>query len=275
MFLKKILPFLSFRLVGRQRTRRWLTGLFRALDFDLLEVAHHEMGINNYGSVAETGEAYFLRGFLSGKFKNKAVNIFDVGANSGDYSLLLNQVFPSSTIYPFEPNPASFKLLCGATAACKNIRSYSLGLGSGITNGQIYTYKSNPESEHASIIKNVMMELHHPENIATHEIELTDVDSFCERNDIQKIHFMKIDTEGYELEVLKGAAGMIRKGAIEVIQFEFNEMNVYSRVFLKDFYNLLPGYEFYRLSATKLLPLKEYNSCNEIFRYQNIVAMPS
>ncbi len=77
----------------------------------------------------------------------------------------------------------------------------------------------------------------------------------------------------FELEVLKGAAELLKRGAIKIIQFEFNSMNVYSRAFLHDFYCLLPGFEFFRLSADKLIPLNEYHSQNEIFLYQNIIAI--
>ncbi len=83
---------------------------------------------------------------------------------------------------------------------------------------------------------------------------------------------MKLDTEGHELEVLKGATGLISQDAIGVIQFEFNEMNVLSRVFLRDFYRLLEGYYMYRLDSNRLVPLYRYSSENEIFRFQNFVA---
>jgi len=62
---------------------------------------------------------------------------------------------------------------------------------------------------------------------------------------------------------------------IGLIQFEFNELNVLSRVFLKDFYDLLPGYSLYRMDTDRLHPLGDYSPINEIFRYQNILAIPS
>ena len=84
---------------------------------------------------------------------------------------------------------------------------------------------------------------------------------------------LKIDTEGYESEVLKGASRMISNELIDIIQLEFNEMNVISKVFLKDFYNMLPGYNFFRLDSNRLIALNNYNPANEIFLFQNIVAV--
>jgi len=49
-------------------------------------------------------------------------------------------------------------------------------------------------------------------------------------------------------------------------------MNVFSRVFMHDFFELMKGYRFYRLLPHGLLPLKRYIPLTEIFAYQNIVA---
>jgi hypothetical protein len=39
----------------------------------------------------------------------------------------------------------------------------------------------------------------------------------------------------------------LKKGIIEIIHFEFNEMNIFSRTFFKDFYDLLEDYQLFRV----------------------------
>ena len=87
------------------------------------------------------------------------------------------------------------------------------------------------------------------------------------------IDLLKIDTEGFELEVLLGASEMLTEKKITIIQFEFNEVNIVQRRFLKDFYNLLPKYDFYRLDEQRLIPLGSWEPKHEIFMFQNIVAI--
>jgi hypothetical protein len=85
---------------------------------------------------------------------------------------------------------------------------------------------------------------------------------------------LKIDTEGCELDVLKGFRRYIEGGKVGAVQFEFNEMNVLSRAYFHDFWNLMPGYDFYRLLPGGMIRLEGYVPlfC-EIFAFQNIVAL--
>jgi len=71
-----------------------------------------------------------------------------------------------------------------------------------------------------------------------------------------------------------GAIELIKNNKIDVIHFEFNEMNVYSRVFFRDFHELLVNYNFYRMLPDGLVFLGDYNPIyQEIFAYQNIVVI--
>src|SRR5205085_11763068 len=101
------------------------------------------------------------------------------------------------------------------------------------------------------------------------------LDEFCGQENIDKIDLLKIDAEGHELEVLKGARRMIEQKKVNWIHFEFGEGNVFSRVFFKDYYDTLPGYKFFRVTAKGLLPLGSYGPRHEIFFFQNIAAAPA
>jgi hypothetical protein len=85
---------------------------------------------------------------------------------------------------------------------------------------------------------------------------------------------LKIDTEGNELDVLRGAINSINQKKIKAIHFEFNEMNVISRVFFRDIYLMLKDYKLYRLLPYGMTEINVYSPlfC-EIFAYQNIVAI--
>ncbi len=222
--------------------------------------AYKQIGILKYENNHVSGEAYMIETFLK-KFLKKDAVTFDVGAHTGSYSLLLRKTYPGIQIFTFEPNPETFSIL-SQNVKQQNINIVQLALGGSDTNAQIYSYSDEKDSEHASLHKEVMTGLHHSKEVVTYDITVETLDTFCTKNDIKGIDFLKIDTEGNEFDVLKGAKNMLSQNKICIIQFEFNEMNVVSRVFLKDFYEILPDYNFYRLDTRKLLPLGDYSLIN-------------
>ncbi len=67
---------------------------------------------------------------------------------------------------------------------------------------------------------------------------------------------------------------MIEANTIDVIQFEFNEMNVISRVFMRDFFTLLPNYRIYRLLPDGVIAFQTYDPIfMEVFAFQNIACI--
>ena len=271
--MRKIFQFISFRIVGRARTKKVLYKLFNLLDLDPLETTHNMLGVNNYGQLSDNGELYLVQEILQKYLTDKRLVFFDVGANVGNYSKMLLEKFEHVEIFAFEPNPASFEKLRKRFLDVEQVHPIFQGLGSCASKMKIYTYSKELDSEHASLVQEVMEKLHHSVDNKSIDVEIITLDNFCLSINCQKIDFLKIDTEGFELEVLKGGRELISQGKIKIIQFEFNEMNIYSRVFLRDFFELLSDYNLYRLLYDSLLPLNAYTPSYEIFRYQNIVAI--
>ena len=85
--------------------------------------------------------------------------------------------------------------------------------------------------------------------------------------------FVKVDVEGHELEVFKGASGMLAQGKIKRIQFEYGGCNIDSRVLLKDIFDFLTpyGYAFYKVFPHLLRFVLRYDQRLEIFQYRDWV----
>lgn len=241
---------------------------FQKINYKLLLLNLNSLGILNYETGKLSGEDNFVKKYL--KSLHNPI-IFDVGANIGNYSLLIKLVNPNSTIYAFEPSPTTFSKL-EKNLAEHRVICINMGLGSSVTQMELFDYKEVDSSSHASLYSGVFDDLRKTEKNST-LVDITTLNQFCKDNHLEKIDFLKIDTEGNELEVLKGASELLQAGKIAIIQFEFNEMNIYSRVLFKDFIDLLTDYKLYRLLPNGLIPLQPYSPLfNEIFAYQNIIA---
>jgi hypothetical protein len=103
------------------------------------------------------------------------------------------------------------------------------------------------------------------------EVKIISLDVYVKENGLEKICLLKIDTEGHELEVLKGARGCLESGKIDLIHIEFNEMNVISRVFFRDFLTVLKDYIPYRLLPSGAIQLNRSPLMTELFAFQNII----
>ncbi|MDP1677932.1 MAG: FkbM family methyltransferase [Bacteroidota bacterium] len=245
---------------------------FRRFNYAMFRFGLSGMGVMNYRNERISGEFFLINTFLPKYIRTVHPVLFDVGANIGNFSKMLVQSFPDASIYSFEPHSQNFKHL-KENISSKNVRFQNIALGE--SNGilSLYDIGTTDGSSHASIYKEVISEIHKQSAVSC-EVSIVTLDDFAEKEGIEFIDYLKIDTEGNELSVLKGATALLKNEKIGFIHFEFNEMNVISRVFLRDFRTILTNYNLYRLLPNGLLILGDDISQTELFAFQNILAIP-
>lgn len=236
----------------------------------LYHISLRGLGIHNNQNSYLTGEKQWLSRYLK-NLKNPLV--IDVGANIGGYAKDVFEANISSFVYAFEPHPITFRKL-NNNIANEKLKTFNLGLGNEKGKLELFDYKDNDGSAHASLYKEVITDLHR-KGVVSHTVEVVKLDDFFMEYKIDTIDLLKIDTEGNEYNVLLGAEKYLTEKKIKAIHFEFNEMNIISKIYFKNFWDLLIGFEFYRmLPGGNLIRLKKYSplSC-EIYAFQNIVAI--
>jgi FkbM family methyltransferase len=235
--------------------------IMRVIGLNPLTFAHSEMGIME-SDIEKNGEAFLLEQLPQSD--NQDWVFFDVGANIGKYSTLIKKHFPNATVHAFEPNPAAYEFLIKVP----DINHYNLGLGTKKESLPLYTPFESKSGSHSSLV---------PESLiwgkAEHiqEVRLDTLAHYFNELNLTHIDFMKMDVEGYEIDVLLGAGELIEK--IRFIQFEFNHHLIFRKMYLLDFYTILSNFDFYRITPRGLKQLASYEPVNEIFLMQNILAV--
>lgn len=92
---------------------------------------------------------------------------------------------------------------------------------------------------------------------------------------MQQIDLLKLDVEGHELDVLKGAKHMLAQGQIKRIHFEYGGTYIDARILLKNFFDLLLplGYRCYKIYPNSLHLVERYDQVLENFQYSNWLAI--
>ena len=157
------------------------------------------------------------RSFFDGE---KNLVVFDVGAYVGDITAVYKKSFPSATVYCFEPFPDSFQKLC-RFASHKSIRPYQIAFSD--QNGKA-AFQVNTDQSCNSLFPRPSAGAKYysksSQNVGQIEIETRMIDSFCDTEDVTDIDILKLDVEGSELKVLKGASGRLRDKRIKLIYTE-------------------------------------------------------
>ena len=202
------------------------------------------------------------------KKKNlKKINIFfDIGAHEGESIEIFSKNFTISKIYSFEPSPINFlKLKNKVNLFLKNfkdIKVYVENVGLGDEKKRIYLKQLNESSSSTinQINKNskyfkkkrfFLNKLHTKNFYKNIDIQIIRLDEYLNNNSIEYINFMKVDTEGYELNVLKGLGTKIHNVQYIMFEHHYHDMLIKTYKF-SDINELLVKNNFIKIFKAKM-----------------------
>lgn len=151
--------------------------------------------------------------------------VLDVGANDGDFGREIRDEGYRGRIVSFEPNPAAYERLCKAIVNDPLWEAHQLGLGDvpgeltlSISNADVFSsFKGTTEFGAASF---------HARQASTEQVQVVRLDDFLDgRADLLSRTYLKIDTQGFEMEVLRGAGDALRR--IAAVQAELGLVKTY------------------------------------------------
>lgn len=200
--------------------------------------------------------------------------LLDVGANHGAYTLYLRRLVPTARIYAFEPHPKTFTILQGRLGADADVTLLPLAVSDSPGAMRLYDFADDDGSTQASLDEGAVRLF--TGAVRSHDVTVTTIDAVMAEFAIERIRLLKIDTEGFDLAVLRGAKQALAARTIDAIQFEFIPANIARHVTMRDFFEVLQGYRIFRLCMNGgLTPLDPYDvkRC-EIYVTHNLIALP-
>lgn len=218
-----------------------------------------------------------LARFLEAKRNMIAV---DVGANKGFWSKALLRRFPGaiSQIYMIDASPENYSELINTADSLlfddgdfSKLIGMHFALGSAV--GEVEFYTNDEGSPLGSLFPHTVRGEHTLEGMGlltqSFFVPCQTLDNIASIRGLEHIDVLKIDAEGSEFDILRGAEKTITAGKIDVVLFEFGVHQVHSRHFFRDFYKFFCkfGYTMWKSEGEQLIEIKKYNYVFENFTF--------
>ena len=146
---------------------------------------------------------------------NKDDVVFDVGTNIGTIANWFSN--RTKHVHGFEPHPDNLRMTQDQIVLrqTKNITLSQLALGS--EPGTLQLHVKSFHGHHS------LGDTGASPTVEKIDVQVDTVDRYCKTNAIDRIDFLKIDVEGFEEDVLKGATGMLAEGKVGLVLFELRQ----------------------------------------------------
>ena len=183
--------------------------------------------------------------FLKEKFKKKKIIFLDLGSNLGTYTDLINKNLKMKKIYIFEPSKICFKFL---QEKYKNRKIYIFNKALSDRKKNIKFYEKEITSQ--STLNNKKNRVfNNIKNKSIYNIDCITLDQFYRINGLKEIYdLVKIDCEGEDYNIIKGAKNLLKKNLIKFlkIEIEFENNNFYKII------DYLNKFDYKLLTFTKV-----------------------
>ena len=213
---------------------------------------------------------------LKKKIQRPAV-IFDVGAHYGETIKLFLKELNIKKIYSFEASPVNFAVLEKKTSKYKTglVEIFNSGLGEKISSDYIHQTLESSSSTmqklniNSKYLKKKLKILNIKKNdkfFEKFQVKIFTLDYFIKKNNIEYIDLLKIDTEGYEFNVLKGLEEYSSKVNLIYFEHHYDDMIIKNYTF-GDIHDLLKNKNFKMIKKSKMIFRKSFEY---VYENQNI-----
>ena len=268
-----VAPQLRAWLDDRDHRRRFLRELNQdqALADELLELLLGVQGYNNPQNMRISGEAHWVMTVLP---RLGVRNCLDVGAAQGDFSRLLLQVLPQSRVFACEPLPQNRPLLAVLARQYPD-RFFPFPWALGAREGQASLHFEKARPQLATLCEGLEA-IDYLANDQTAEVPVRRLDDWWLASaEPEPLEFIKIDSEGWEADILDGAAQTIRRLRPVAVQLEFNRHHLFRGHTFLSLARRLEGYGVFQLLPNRLVQRDPAAPLTNLFQFSNFVFIRS
>jgi FkbM family methyltransferase len=195
---------------------------------------------------------------------------FDVGANMGDWARDVVGYNGACAVHSFEASPSTFEVLRERVGGVAGITLHAMGAGE--VEGEMAFHDQGRGSVLSSFVSRDPSGAGHTERVVP--VRVRPLDAVRAELGLEHVDFIKVDTEGYELPVLRGLRQTMTERRVDCVQFEYGGTWLDAHARLHDACALFAthGFKVYRLLPDRVTPLTYEAQRDEHFKYANFLA---
>ena len=237
------------------------------LNARLLKLALHARGYDNYQNGLVSGELFLVRMVLP---RLGICSCLDVGAARGDYSRLLLETLPDCRVFGCEPLSANLPAL-EELARREPQRFMIWPWALGASTGDAWLHYNPSLLQHATLCEDLEA-IDYLDNSFRERVMLRRLDDvWATVADSEGFDFIKIDSEGWEADVLDGAVATLKAYPPRAVQLEFNRHHLFRGHTLLSLSQRLPDHAMYQLLPHRLELRDPTAPLSNLFEFSNFV----
>ena len=213
--------------------------------------------------------------FLKKEKLNNIDTLIDAGSHHGETIILFNKNFKINNFFAFEPSPINYEILQKNVKKLKDKRikifNYALGnideemqLNQSVESQSTTLLNINTKSNYFQRKKKILSLSNNEYFNKSFQVKVETLKNFISKNKIANVEFLKIDTEGFDFNVILGLEDSIHK--VKYIYFEHHFHDMFKKKYtLSYIHNYLKKKNFEKVFKIKMMFRKtfEYIYCNK------------
>ncbi len=232
--------------------KRWIKGVTRRMGLHFHTDASLPTGVDWLHDIRRSGRV------------GRAPICFDVGANVGQTVLELKRSWPDALIHAFEPFSQPRAELLSVASSLSEVTVVDLALGAEPGSAVV-------QPRELSVLNSLLPSTAPPSVGPAETIRIETVDRYCDAHGIDAVDVFKTDTEGYDLDVLRGADRMLANQCLSYVHVEVTLLHDNSQnTAFQPVFDFLAAHHRYRfLGLYETYPLHHFDEpnlfCNALF----------
>jgi FkbM family methyltransferase len=237
---------------------------------DKFEAIFQEAQGKGWGYGGVTLEIRALSKLMSSSGIEAPKTILDVGANVGNWTHAAQLEWPNIQIFALEPSLVAYTKLCRRMEKVESVVCCKIALSDSCGESKLFSNESGSE---LSSLRQRHLEHFGNSLSSTETVTISTLDQFVMDHGITSIDILKIDVEGFEMEVLNG--GQDSLDHVKVVQFEWAEASTGASVHWVDFWYFFQEreMEIFRITPNGAKKIERYHPRDEVMTWTNYLAI--